>query len=211
MKKQLFLIVILLCVISAHAQNKGDLWIGGAFSMGYDKHKTIDDGTKNDKYKVVDYDIEPYAEYFIIKDLSVNAGLQFYSEKWKSLENDSVVKTPMYGFFIGGVKYFPISDRFSFYVLARAGVAYGKTIIADGQNNRSDYCKVTDFELRLTPGIQYSVNDWMRIYMTFGKGLVHTSRTTKNYPGKPDQKLRDDQWGVRLFTEGLALGVQFRL
>lgn len=193
MKKTVLTLAFLLCASFVMAQ-KGTLWLGGSFD-----YESGNQNLGNGSIKIQDMAFYPHLEYYIADTWSLYAGLGVDYTRQSELNN---YRGTNFGPFIGAIKYFTVTDRFSFYMELGLSGVWGQA--KDDQTKYS----ISDYWIDLSPGINYRLTDRIALWTSFGL-VGYQAKTIKDR--NSDQKSTFNNFSTNLFSQGISLGIEFRL
>lgn len=193
MKKIVLTLALLFCASFAMAQ-KGSLWLSGSFD-----YQSANQDLTNGSVKTRDLAFYPHLEYYLSDNWSVYAGVGVDYTRQSVLDN---YRSTTFGPFIGVIRYFPVTDRFSFYAELGLSGFWGSA-----KDDLTKY-SVSDYQIDLSPGINYAVTD--KISLWTAVGLVGY-QTKTNKDKNSGQKDTFNNFHANFLSQGISLGIAFRL
>lgn len=218
MKKSVFTFIILaFTVVFVYGQtDKGSMYLGGSFNLGFGSEKNKAGGTTTDGPKTFNFGINPSAGYFIGDNLMIGLGLGYdmSTTKQKAVYPDDPdeTKITVSAFNVGPfIRYYimPVKNA-GIFCQGNIAMGFGKLkneVTYNGTTNSTE-TKMSAFVVGITPGIVFFVSDKVAFEATFG-GLNFTSSTDKVGSGDNEVKTTSTNFGLDInpsfFTFGVAL------
>lgn len=218
MKKLILLSAALIVSASAvFAQpSAGNIVVGGSLTYNTLGGNTALEDAMDVKGRINLTGINPYAEYFIMDNLSVGLTIGYLGGTANAkLSADDYKMTMKYGasVFSGAVMakyYMPITEKFFFTAGAQIGggsLGY-KTKVSDGDDSATDKENIGFFAISLVPGFSYFVNN--RIVLTLSMGdISFRAGKLKDLEAIGGEDVSLNNFGINLNVPSIGVAVKF--
>lgn len=193
MKKIALTLALFFCGSFAMAQ-KGSLWIGGFFD-----YTSSNQTLRDESIKTRSLNFYPYLDYYVTDTWSFYAGVGVNYVRQSELDNYRGVDFEP---FIGTIRYFPVTDRFSFFADLSLSGSWGRP-----KDDLTTY-SLSGFTIDLSPGVNYKLTDRISLWTTVGMVNYQTRTLRDRNSGQKDSS---SGFTANFLSEGVYLGISFRL